>query len=246
MPEEQEGVVAESAQADNLDTTQEQFNEEPSGDLYDVKVDGESTQVSLNELQDGYQRQSDYTRKTQELASERSRLQQAEAIVVALEKDPSGTLQALARSFDIPLDNKVDSSDESWDSEDLDPMAQKVAALEARLEDQDRINRQTAIQKEVSQLQESYGDFDSQELLSHALKHQINNLEAALTHMRYNSVASEADKLRGELSVFEKKREAAVVESGGSKQVGSFPESSDKPKTLRDAFAMALKQHQST
>jgi hypothetical protein len=64
--------------------------------------------------------------------------------------------------------------------------------------------------------------------------------------MRYNSVASEADKLRDELSVFEKKREAAVVESGGSKQVGAFPESSDKPKTLRDAFAMALKQHQST
>jgi len=247
VPEEQEGVVSESAEVDNLDTTQEQFSEEPTGDLYDVKVDGESTQVSLNELQDGYQRQADYTRKTQELASERSRLQQAEAIVVALEKDPSGTLQALARSFDIPMDNKVpSSSDESWDTEDLDPMVQKVAALEARLEDQDRINRQSAIQKEVSQLQESYGDFDSQELLSHALKHQINNLEAALTHMRYSSVASEADKLRTELSVFEKKREAAIVGSGGSKQVGSSPESSDKPKTLRDAFAMALKQHQST
>lgn len=130
MPEEQEGVVSESAEVDNLDTTQEQFSEEPTGDLYDVKVDGESTQVSLNELQDGYQRQADYTRKTQELASERSRLQQAEAIVVALEKDPSGTLQALARSFDIPMDNKVpSSSDESWDTEDLDPMVQKLLHL---------------------------------------------------------------------------------------------------------------------
>ena len=48
----------------------------PTGDTYLVKIDGEEHRVSLEELQNGYQRQADYTRKTQELASERERLAQ--------------------------------------------------------------------------------------------------------------------------------------------------------------------------
>ena len=55
--------------------------ETPTGDVHTVKVDGQEQQVSLDELRNGYQRQADYTRKTQELASERERLAQGEAIV---------------------------------------------------------------------------------------------------------------------------------------------------------------------
>ena len=42
-----------------------------NGETYSVKVDGVEQLVSLDELQNGYQRQADYTRKTQELARER-------------------------------------------------------------------------------------------------------------------------------------------------------------------------------
>jgi len=59
----------------------------PTGEMYNVKIDGEMQQVSMDELQNGYQRQADYTRKTQELATERERLAQGEAIVQALESD---------------------------------------------------------------------------------------------------------------------------------------------------------------
>ena len=59
------------------------------GESYAVKIGGEEHQVSLTELQNGYQRQADYTRKTQEIAEERQRLQQAEAIASALETDPA-------------------------------------------------------------------------------------------------------------------------------------------------------------
>ena len=81
-----------TALADSPDSSVEVLGE-PVGDGYTVKVDGVEEQVSLDELRDGYQRQSDYTRKTQELASERDRLQQAEAIVNSLEADPAGTLR---------------------------------------------------------------------------------------------------------------------------------------------------------
>ena len=72
--------VTESVETDTPDSSVE-VQQEPTGEAYTVKVDGEERQVSLDELRDGYQSQSDYTRKTQELAAERKRLQQAEAIV---------------------------------------------------------------------------------------------------------------------------------------------------------------------
>ena len=94
--------VTESTQVDTPESSVE-VSEEPSGETYSVKIDGKHQEVSLEELRDGYQRQSDYTRKTQELASERKRLQQAEAIVSSLETDPDGTLTALADAFGVQM-----------------------------------------------------------------------------------------------------------------------------------------------
>ena len=49
----------------------EQTVVDPHTPTVGVKIDGEEHQVTMGELQSGYQRQSDYTRKTQELARER-------------------------------------------------------------------------------------------------------------------------------------------------------------------------------
>ena len=90
--------LMESVETDSLEVPASEAHEEPVSDepLHTVKVDGEDRQVSQSELLNGYQRQADYTRKTQELAVERERLQQAETIAQALESDPEGTLKALS------------------------------------------------------------------------------------------------------------------------------------------------------
>jgi len=46
-------------------------------DVFIVKVDGEDTEVSFDELLEGYSRQSDYTKKTQAVAEERKVIEQA-------------------------------------------------------------------------------------------------------------------------------------------------------------------------
>ena len=46
--------VTESTQVDTPESSVE-VTEEPSGDTYAVKVDGENQEVSLEELRDGYQ-----------------------------------------------------------------------------------------------------------------------------------------------------------------------------------------------
>ena len=152
----EEEVAVEPSEMDTPEAAvTEEVSEEP-GELYAIKIDGEEQQVSLEELQAGYQRQGDYTRKTQELADERRRLAQAESIVTALENDPEATIGALARTFDVNTGNQsVSSIDDSYEmDEDLDPNARKIAELEARLEQQDRFQRQQQIEKTVSDLQE--------------------------------------------------------------------------------------------
>jgi len=208
---------------------------------YTVKVDGEQHQVSLEELQSGYQRQADYTRKTQELASERQRLQQAETIVSALEADPQGTLAALGNALGV-ADSPVPQDDvSSW--EDEDPTAQRVAHLEAQVARQAQTHRKQALDKEVSRLKGQYGNFDEQVLFKHALDNKIANLEAAYTHMNFNGLAGYAGKLQRDQETLEAKRGGAPVEGGKTVQQGTVVDGSPKKVTsLREAFALAKQE----
>ena len=73
---------AEQSDPDEEDDTEEVIEQELPDDLtIKVKLDGEETEVTLDELRKGYSRYSDYTRKTQALAEERKSFQgEAEAI----------------------------------------------------------------------------------------------------------------------------------------------------------------------
>lgn len=71
-PEDDDGEPDEGAEESDEeaeDPAEEEEPEEPEEpELYTVKVNGEEVQVSLDELRNGYSRQADYTRKTQEVA----------------------------------------------------------------------------------------------------------------------------------------------------------------------------------
>lgn len=236
MPQENE-VDLESTYED----TPETFDDVPQepGETYIVKIDGEESEVTLEELRDGYQRQADYTRKTQELSAERDRLRQAESIVSALESDPKGTLEALGRSFGVEIANSQDAED--W--EDLDPTEQKLRELERKIEQQEQAQRQQTVEREVTNLQEKYGEFDAKELLRHAVKNGISNLDAAYTHWRFGDVKAAADKLQQEQEITQKKRDASVITPGGSTQAGTQQTQPDTaPSSIREAFERAKQQ----
>jgi hypothetical protein len=83
--ESSEEVSEEEEEDESEDKSEEESEEEPDEDeeeeepdIYTVRVDGEDVEVSLDELVKGYSRQSDYTRKTQEIAEQRK---QAEAVM---------------------------------------------------------------------------------------------------------------------------------------------------------------------
>jgi len=71
VSEDEEDSVEDEKESEE-ESEEDEVEEEP--DVYAVKVDGEELEVSLDELISGYSRHSDYTRKTQEIASERSQM----------------------------------------------------------------------------------------------------------------------------------------------------------------------------
>ena len=70
-PESEEEGQAEEETEEEV-TEEEEYEVVAEEDLkYTIKVDGEELEVGIDELKNGYQRQADYTRKSQALAEQR-------------------------------------------------------------------------------------------------------------------------------------------------------------------------------
>ena len=82
----------------------EEETEEPS--TYTITVDGEEIEVDIDELKNGYQRQSDYTRKSQELAEQRKQNEAIQEERIRLEQERlmyANGLQALKEAQETKL-----------------------------------------------------------------------------------------------------------------------------------------------
>jgi len=105
--ESEEEFDSEDDDADDLDEEEydEDEGEQEQADTFTVKVNGENVEVSLDELQNGYSRQADYTKKSQTLAEERKAFQQDRDAVLLERTQYSqllGALQQQLTAFDEP------------------------------------------------------------------------------------------------------------------------------------------------
>ncbi len=135
-----------------------------------VRVDGEEIMVPLSEAVQGYQRQADYTRKTQEVAQQRQELQVVAAIKQALESDPTGTIQALSEHYNVATNTVAPSQDydEDWSygTTEQDP---RLSQLEQRIAAFEKAQAQAQLDAELGRLQAKYGEtFSAQEVLAQA------------------------------------------------------------------------------
>src|SRR5690606_37113698 len=85
-PEQVEAAPQEQSEGESDDASEDAGDhEQTQTKRYTVKVDGKTIEVDENELLAGYQRQADYTRKTQSLSEERKSLE-AERQALAAER----------------------------------------------------------------------------------------------------------------------------------------------------------------
>jgi len=203
-----------------------------------LQVDGQEVQVPLQEALAGYQRQADYTRKTQELSEQRKQVEFAATLAQSLQDDPAGTLQALQQHYGVASEPEID---DEW----LDPAEKQMRQLEQRIAAFEQSKAMDELTRTIDKLQSKYGeDFNPDEVVAKAIATGVTDLEAVFKQVAFDKVYSKASesskKLADEQARVQAKRSATIVSTGTSSKGGS-PAATTQPKTVFEAFEQAKK-----
>ena len=127
-------------QSEDSDETEE--DEQPQ--VFTVKVDGKEIEVTLDELQQGYSRTQDYTRKTQQIAETRKAVEAEAAAIRAEREQYAQLLGALQQQLETAGEQPVD-----WDRLYAEDPIEWVRQRELA---RDKQEKQAAIQSEQQRL----------------------------------------------------------------------------------------------
>jgi len=170
--ETEEEVSEEFEEVDEYEVADEETPTE-TVQAYTVKVDGEEFEVTLDELRDGYQRQADYTRKSQSLAEQRKAY---EANLQAVQNERQQYAQVLDQmsqnqNYELQRFENID-----WkELKDDDPMEY----MEKRLEYQEAKDKVTQLNNERARVQQqSQQEFN--EIVTQKVQQEAELLAKAL------------------------------------------------------------------
>ena len=205
--EEEESVEDEEESEEELD----EYEDEEESNLnttYAVKVDGEEVEVDLDELISGYSRQSDYTRKTQELASKRSEMEQLQqqwsSEISQAQAERQQYIDALGQFVQNSMGGLEQFQNVDWENlRQTDPIAFVTKKEELR-EAQDRVRQAQEEQGKALQKQQE----ETAKLRQLAVQEEHAKLVSAVPE--WND-AEKRGKMAGELSAY-------AVEQGFTKE----------------------------
>lgn len=249
MPEAEVEPLSTDGAADHEGTLYEGLDTEgdeqpegeapPESEMFTVKIDGVESQVSREEAIAGYQRQADYTAKTQAVAAQKAELEQAQRLYSALESDPERTLRALVAAYGIDGTSGPESFEES---ETPDP----TAALAARLDQFEASQREAQIAQEIEgslvTLHTAHGEFDDNALIAFAIEKSIPDLTVA--HAAYSYMSDSEKRSRSDAAALAAKGALPPVAGGHGVQGGSVVDGAAQgpPQTVIEAFESAARQ----
>lgn len=161
--------VEEGDDTQRTEESEETEEEEPEDEdesenqLYTVKVDGKEVEITLDELQSGYTRQSDYSRKTGELAQQRKAIMQE---AQAIQQERQQYAQALGQ-MQSDADRQLNEYKQiDWDQlREQDPMLfmqrrDEQRDLEKSIDDSHKQQQQLQVQAQQYQVQRFNADVE--------------------------------------------------------------------------------------
>jgi hypothetical protein len=253
--EDSEAAAFEEDESGVEDAPEEDASEEQSGEeeeteegeqpqTFTVKVDGKEVSVTLDELQKGYSRTQDYTRKTQQIAEVRKQAEQ-ETYAVRAEREQYAQLLGA-------LQTQLQSSEPQIDLERLyheDPI-EWVRQKEVMREKQEKLG---AIQSEQQRLYQ-VSQYEQQRAMEAQLASQQEALMAALPDWKdpkkakaEKALVIESAKAAGFTdedlkSVYDHRlvlllRKAALFDQMVSKRQGIKPVVNNGPRTAKPGAA---------
>lgn len=230
--------VEDLAESDVEDAPDDVFDFDSIKDkTISVTVQGETFEVPLAELRNGYMRQADYTRKTQQIAGDAKVLQWAHDLQEAFRSDPVGSIRFLQQQFGVTDDASPDPF------EDIDPefkpivnelqqTRQQLAELQRQ---QQLVSEQRAVaeaQSELEMMKSKYQDFDPMQVLPIAIDNGLS-MEKAYKLWK-------ADVLEAQLSeqaVAKAKAEQAAAKRDKARQVSkTVAKGSNKAASADDSW----------
>ena len=158
---------------DDGDYEVDEEEDQPETQRYFIKVDGEEQEVTLDELRNGYQRQADYTRKSQALAEQRKAY---EANLQAIQSEREQYSQALQMMVAQQKNELSQYENIDWKTlKEDDPMEYTEKRLEFQ-EARDKIARVQQEQQRVAAEQQQR----VQQQLSEIMQTEFTKLKEAL------------------------------------------------------------------
>ena len=162
QPAEEDESFEEESEEEEEPEGEEESKEtegEEGEELYAVTVNGEEVAVSLDELLSGYSRQSDYTRKTQEVANDRKEMealqQQYNSEVYQIQQERQQYMEALTNIIAGQGSEIEKFSNINWDElREQDPI-EYVTTREQYREAQERIQSLQYQQSQAAQAQQA-------------------------------------------------------------------------------------------
>ena len=176
--EEEEGEELDDDEEADEDEETEEPEEEVT--LYTVKVNGEDTEVTEDELIRGYSRHSDYTKKTQELAEERRTIEASQAQyqseLAALQQERQQYAEALSEVIQSSMAGLEQYSNIDWETLKTDDPIEYITKRDEYREIQERVRQNQYQVQQVQQQQEA----EMQEVKKRVLREEHGKLVAAV------------------------------------------------------------------
>jgi len=142
----------------------EESDEEKEEELYSVRVDGAEHEVTFDELLKGYSRQSDYTKKTQEVATEKREMEslkeQYNSEVSQIQAERQQYMEALTNI--IQNSNMDQFANVDWNSLKEDDPIEYVTKREEYRESQEKIQGLQQQHAQAAQRQTSEAQIEHQ------------------------------------------------------------------------------------
>ena len=205
--------------------------------LVKVKVDGEERELPFKDAVNGVMMQQAFTQRTQQLAEERRKFAQAQALVDALESNPASVLKELADVYDLDPESgftPIERTQQELQFRQMQAEAQQIQAQLAR----------QRFDSEVAALRQEFGaDIDLQAAARHAYERGMSITDA------YKAVQFEQLRQQQAQQAEAQRRQqaaaaaAAATHTAGSNQRGAVSTPPVQVNSIRDAFLAAKRAH---
>lgn len=217
-----------------------------------VTVNGETFEVPLTELRNGYMRQADYTRKTQQVAAQNELMRWAQELQEAFRVDPAGSLKYLQEQFGLQDDKQYSDLDPEFEPivNELKQTRRELAELKRQQEEVawDRVNAD--VQSELNQMKSRYQDFDPLQVLPIAIDNKLS-MEMAYKvwkadRVQSDTAAQEAARMKAEQAAAKRDKARAAAKKVPAVKAKAEPDDSWKRfDSFEDIFAYEVERSRS-